>query len=246
MVRRLKKLAGYTLAYAKGFVLFVADLWLFKKELKRSKFNNTKLHLYPRLLERTVETNFDGHYVYHTAWAARCLRDINPKVHVDISSSLYFCSIASAFIPVDFYDYRPARLKLSSLSSNFVDLLNLDFKDGSLESISCMHVIEHLGLGRYGDEVNVTSHLTAIAELKRVVKPGGSILFVVPVGREKIYFNAHRVFSVKTILNIFSDYKLEKFSYLPDTYLDSGLIENPTEDFCAENEYGCGMFWFKK
>ena len=56
--------------------------------------------------------------------------------------------MVSAFIPVEFYDYRPAELSLSGLEFKHADLTHLPFADNSVESLSCMHVIEHIGLGR--------------------------------------------------------------------------------------------------
>src|SRR5258706_11417801 len=69
----------------------------------------------PILADNTDTTSFDRHYIYHTAWAARKLNELNIKKHVDISSILYFSSIISAFIKFEFYDYRPANLILSNL-----------------------------------------------------------------------------------------------------------------------------------
>ena len=97
---------------------------------------------------------FDRHYVYHCAWAARVVKKINPSLHIDISSSIYFISIVSAFIPIKFYDYRPLLMNLEELETGFADLKSLPFEDNSIESISCMHVIEHIGLGRYGDKLD--------------------------------------------------------------------------------------------
>src|SRR5205809_4807232 len=89
----------------------------------------------PRLDDRTRATPFDAHYVYHTAWAARCVAAIAPEVHVDISSSLHFCTIVSAFMPVRFYDYRPAALRLSGLASGQADLSCLRLATGSVASL---------------------------------------------------------------------------------------------------------------
>jgi hypothetical protein len=121
----------------------------FKKLPKlEDRFKCSPLDLYPITSENTATTKFDRHYVYHTSWAARAVQEINPTKHIDISSSLYFCGLVSAFIPVDFYDYRPADLRLSNLKTHPGDLQNLPFESKSVESISCMHTIEHVGLGR--------------------------------------------------------------------------------------------------
>jgi SAM-dependent methyltransferase len=149
--------------------------------------------------DKTSTSGFDRHYIYHTAWGARMLAKIRPVKHVDISSLLYFSTLVSAFVPVDFYDYRPADLHIENLGSGAADLQKLPFADASLESLSCMHVVEHVGLGRYGDPIDPKGDLKAIAELKRVVKPGGWLRFVVPVGQARIRFNANRVYSFDQI-----------------------------------------------
>src|SRR5262245_15567601 len=100
------------------------------------------------LYDRTVSTPFDRHYVYHMGWAARVLARTKPELHIDISSSVNFCTIISAFIPVRFYDFRPAELHLNNLDTGQADLMKLPFPDQGVASLSCMHVVEHIGLGR--------------------------------------------------------------------------------------------------
>jgi ubiquinone/menaquinone biosynthesis C-methylase UbiE len=135
---------------------------------------------------------------------------------VDISSILSFSTIVSAFVPVKFYDYRPAELNLNNLESGFAELKKLNFADNSIASLSCMHTIEHIGLGRYGDEIDPAGDIKSINELKRVLKPGGDLLFVTPVGKSKIEFNAHRIYSFEQILDYFSPFLLKEFSLIPD------------------------------
>ncbi len=106
-----------------------------------------------------------------------------------------------------------------------------------------MHTIEHIGLGRYGDPLDAKGDLKAINELKRVVKPGGDVIFVTPVGRSRIEFNAHRIYSFEQINEYFSPFKLIEFSLVPDA---GGLIENAPPELIKEQEYGCGCFWFRK
>jgi hypothetical protein len=133
------------------------------------RFVLEKKDWYLCLNDKSNNTNFDTHYIYHPAWAARILKELNPEIHIDISSSLSFCSIVSAFLPIEFYDYRPASISLSNLKSNHADLTKLFFKDNSIHSLSCMHTVEHIGLGRYGDPIDYDGDLKAINELKRVL-----------------------------------------------------------------------------
>lgn len=215
-------------------------------EAGENRFSLNWSDRYPCLDDKTVQTDFDRHYVYHPAWAARIIAGNKPHEHIDISSTLYFCSMLSAFVPVKFYDYRPAALHLSNLTSEHADLMALPFADESLESLSCMHVVEHIGLGRYGDPLDPQGDLKAMRELKRVVAPGGSLLFVTPIGKPKIMFNAHRIYSYRQIISYFEDFELRDFSLVPDAARDSGLIANASEELADKQTYGCGCFWFVK
>ncbi|MGQ9492106.1 MAG: DUF268 domain-containing protein [Anaerolineae bacterium] len=198
---------------------------------------------YPCLNDRTGVTEFDRHYVYHTAWAARIVAELRPAYHVDVSSSLYFCSLVSAFVPVIFFDYRPAILRLSNLFVGGGDLTALPFADGSIASLSCMHVVEHVGLGRYGDPLDPNGDLKAITELHRVLAPGGSLLFVVPVGRPMIRFNAHRIYSPTQILQYFEGLQLVEFSAIDDR----GCLQLKIHPETMEGaQYACGLFHFKR
>jgi len=201
---------------------------------------------YPCLDDNTPTTGFDRHYVYHPAWAARILARTMPPYHVDISSTLHFCSIVSAFVPVRFYDYRPVRLDLENLETGVADLLSLPFEDKSLPSLSCMHVVEHVGLGRYGDPLDPDGDLKSAAELKRVLGDGGSLIFVVPVGKPRIHFNAHRVYSYGQVVDCFAGLDLREFALVPDDPKEGGIILNAPRDVADSQMYGCGCFWFQR
>jgi SAM-dependent methyltransferase len=216
---------------------------------KTPRFTLSPKNFFPQIKDKTIATGFDRHYVYHTAWAIRKVRDINPKKHIDVSSSLYFCTHISAFFPTEFYDYRPAELSgLDGLKSMKGDLMHLPFATDSIESISCMHTIEHIGLGRYGDPIDPNGDVKAIEELKRVVARGGSLLFVTPVGKPIIEFNAHRIYAYQQIIDMFTKgpnaLKLHEFSLIRES--KDGLIANATKEMADAEHYACGCFWFTK
>lgn len=199
---------------------------------------------YPCLDDRTGTTGLDFHYLYHPAWAARILANTRPERHTDISSSLHFCTLVSAFVPVRFYDYRPVTLNLENLSSREADLTALPFGDRSISSLSCMHVVEHVGLGRYGDTLDYDGDLKAISELKRVLAPGGNLLFVVPIGRPRIMFNAHRIYSYEQITSYFPELQMREFALVPDPSYGQQWIAPATKEQADAQTYGCGCFWF--
>jgi predicted SAM-dependent methyltransferase len=236
------------LLWLRNYPSFILDFIKIKKLSKNSRFPVTFGNNQPYLLDNTKETNIEPHYTYHPAWAARIVSTkIKPEKHIDISSVLYFSTMVSAFIPVEFYDFRPAELKLNNLECKKADLTNLQFKDNSIESISCMHTVEHVGLGRYGDQIDPDGDLKAMHELIRVVKPGGSLIFVVPIGKSKIEFNAHRIYSYKQINDIFKESMITKeFSLIPDNFKEAGIIYNASEEESDRQHWGCGCFWFIK
>lgn len=198
-----------------------------------------------QLLDATPGLGFDRHYVYHMAWAARIVADTRPAQHTDISSHVNFCTILSAFVPTVHYEFRLPELSLPGLECRQADLVALPMDTNSVESLSCMHVVEHIGLGRYGDAVDYDGDLKAVAELKRVVAPGGSLLFVVPVGRPRIEFNAHRVYSYELVNGMFAGWELRQFALIPDDRAEGLLTDAPPELVGAQS-YACGCFWYIK
>lgn len=231
-------------------VIVLFQLLKFKKlSDKKRGFKISPLDLYPITNERTKTTHFDRHYVYHTSWAARVVREINPDFHTDISSSLFFAGIVSAFTPIKFYDYRPADLILSDLETHPGDLCNLPFESNSLSSLSCMHTIEHVGIGRYGDPVGPNDDIKAVNELKRVVKKEGSLLIVVPIGKTpRIEYNAHRIYSYDQIISMVCDeqFELKEFAFIPERDEQGGLVRYAKKEDIKDSYYACGCFWFIK
>ena len=220
------------------FIKYIGELIRFKTESRKRKRMPARFrYAHPCLNDRIKTTPVDQHYIYHPAWAARILSKTKPVEHVDISSITHFGTIISAFVPVRFYDYRPAELTLSNYEAGFADLKNLPFENDSIASLSCMHTVEHIGLGRYGDELDVNGDLKAITEIIRVLQPGGNLLFATPVGKPKTEFNAHRIYSYEQIIEYFASLSLKEFSLIPDA---GGLIINANPVIVKEQHYGCG------
>lgn len=223
-------------------------LFQYKKFIQCHNDRFDSIEIYPIYGEDVpVKYYFDKHYLYHVAWAVRVLKSIGPKEHVDISSSLYFSATASAFFKIKHYDYRPPELLLDNLEVDRCDVTHLHFEDESLESLSCMHVIEHIGLGRYGDPLNYDGDIIAIKELKRVVKKDGYLLFVVPIShKSKVRFNGERVYTFAQIQSYFSDMHLINFALITSEFDGTGLIQNPSDEILQKVNHGCGCFLFKK
>ena len=223
---------------------FFIEFFSFKKN-SNNRFPVEVADLFPQLHDRTSDHGYDRHYVYHTAWAARILKKIKPKVHTDISSSLYFSAISSAWVKFKLYDFRPVDLRLDNLKSASADLTHLSFPSGSIASLSCMHTLEHIGLGRYGDPIDPEGDRHAMKELKRVLAKNGNLLIVVPVGKPKVMFNAHRIYSYLQVIENFRGLTLREFSLVPDEP-NAHLIRNASPSLVKKQAYACGCFWFTK
>lgn len=199
---------------------------------------------YPCLGDWTSGTPFDAHYFYQGAWLARRLAGRKPLgLHVDVGSSVLTVSVLSAFADTAFVDLRPLASTLSGLHSVAADIANLPFAARSLDSVSCLHVIEHIGLGRYGDAVDPDGSSKAAVELARLVAPGGRLYLSTPVGRERVCFNAHRVFAPDTIASMFTGLELVEFSCVDDS---GRYREHIAPRTVTGFDYGCGLFVFER
>lgn len=230
---------------------FFASLGVLPRYLAEWKIYNKKASAqrisfrdsYPCLADRVEDTPFDPHYFFQAAWLARRVHYTMPAFHVDIGSSIMMINVLSANVKTIFVDYRPLRAGLSNLVRLGGDIIRLPFRSGSVASLSCLHVLEHVGLGRYGDPINPDGSRLAATELQRVLKPGGTLFLSVPVGRERVCFNAHRVFSPNTIREFFHELRLEAFALVDD----AGRFNEEVPPQTADNlEYGCGLFEFVK
>jgi hypothetical protein len=167
-----------------------------------------------------------------------------PKMHVDLASKLDFALAIAALIPIEYHDYRIVKLNLNNFKSFFTDIQKLPYSDSSIESLSCMHVIEHIGLGRYGDPIVFNGDYIVANEMIRVLSKNGNLYFVTPVSEiSRIEFNAHRVYSYNTVISMFKELRLLEFSIITDT---GDFLE-----FCSNNDlkgqnYACGCFHFIK
>lgn len=191
-------------------------------------------------------SSFDRHYLYHMAWAARKIADQQPAKHHDFSSHLHFSTMVSAFVPTVLYEFRPPNLALDRLESEVADLTNLTFEDNTLDSVSTMHVVEHLGLGRYGDPISPDADLAAMSELQRVLAPGGDLYFVVPVGKPRLAFNGCRVYGYEQIIDAFAGLELQEFALVEDDERGGPLLRDADPGLVTKQAYACGCFHLSK
>ena len=172
-------------------------------------------NLYPCISDNTEQTFIEPVYFFQDTWAFEKIIKLKPKSHMDIGSHHNLVALLSKAIPTCMLDIRPLSLSLDTLSFIRGDTINLPFKDNTISSISSLCVVEHIGLGRYGDKLDPQGSEKAILELKRVLSVGGSLFLSLPIENvNRTYFNAHRAFSENYLFKLFFPLKIKERKYI--------------------------------
>jgi hypothetical protein len=203
--------------------------------------------LYPCLGDRfEAAGTVSEHYFYQDWWVARRIFERAPRRHVDVGSRIDgFVAQVAAFREIEVFDLRPLALDVPTIHFRQVDLMQRHPElDGCCDSLSSLHAIEHFGLGRYGDAIDPRGHERGLAGLHHLLEPGGRLYLSVPIGEQRIEYNAHRVFSVRTLLELVAGrFRVEAFSFVDDAnrfHPEVGLAPSEVErDFGCH--YGCGI-----
>jgi hypothetical protein len=197
----------------------------------------------PQLRDWTATSPFDAHYTHQDAWAAREIHAFGPPSHVDVGSRVTFVLGLAAFVSTTFVDLRPLPLSLPNLHPAAGSVLEMPYENRELLSVSCLHVAEHIGLGRYGDPLDPHGTERAAAELARVLAPGGKLWFSLPVGRQRTNFNAHRVHDPRAIPPMFEGLELEAFAGVDDA---GAFRDDVSPADLAGCEWACGLYRFTR
>jgi SAM-dependent methyltransferase len=239
----LKRIWRKIKALVTGVFWYCGDVVRYKRLLKQSG-QTSFFKYFPLVFDKDPASHtFDKHYVYMDAWAFKHILEKKPSEHVDVGSSIRFLSMATTVTKVKFVDIRPIKTDFKNFECVEGSILSLPFADNSVDSLSCLHVAEHIGLGRYGDPLDPEGTKKAALELARALKPGGRLYFALPIGKTTTYFNAHRVHSPKLILDYFKDLKLVSFAAVGD---DGHFVKEAKPENYETATYACGCFEFTK
>ena len=231
----------------RNFLFAPFEIALYMKDrgrFRRGYRGNYPIRTLPVLFERKKKSIFDPHYVYQACWATqKIVTSPSAGQHVDIASHVQFAAQLSAFCPVVQMEFRPPEIELASYERLSGDILRLPFRDSSVSSLTCLHVIEHLGLGRYGDPLDPDGCWKGMLELQRIAAPKGNLLLSVPVGRKALYFNVGYVFDAHDIPDTLRNLDLLAFSYVND---NGRFVESGNMDETNDMVYALGLFHFRK
>jgi len=221
---------------------FFADYrayWKLSALTPNTTFAQNTADLFPRIYDNTTDHHIDPVYFFQGCWCAKKIFENRPAHHYDVGSQVAMVGIISQFTPTTMIDIRPITLKLPGLSFVKGSILTLPFRDGEIASLSSICVIEHIGLGRYGDPLDPFGSEKALMEMIRVLAPGGSLYLTVPVDSEnRVYFNAHRAFTREHVLKL-----AKPLVVVEEKYIYGSEI---LEIYDATKGFGTGLYHFKK
>ena len=225
-------------------------------ELKRQSRSSshsipiTKINPYPHEKKQQSGTA-RGHYFHQDLLVARRIHDSKPEKYVDIGSRIDgFVAHVAAFREIEVLDIRPLDSNIHNIRFKQANLISLPAgMENYTDSLSCLHAIEHFGLGRYGDPIDFEGHIKGLQNLHTILRPGGTLYLSCPIGPQRIEFNAHRVFSVKYLLSLFDGrFRVRSFSFVDDSgdlHENVELRKELLANDCGCN-YGCGIFELEK
>lgn len=230
--------------YKKDFKLF--------KEMSGSDSEFPLYRNFPCLNDRDDAAGFVGNpYFQQDLYVARKIYDRQPQKHVDIGSRIDgFVAHVAVFREIEIFDIRPMELSIKNIifkQADLTDETNLPIE--YCDSISCLHALEHFGLGRYGDQIDPNGHLKGFNNITKILKPGGTFYFSVPMGIQRIEFNAHRIFGMPYLMRMVTkDYDISSFAYLDDGAIlhENALLNEANIANSFGCDHGCAIFELKK
>jgi len=200
-------------------------------EYRRLPGSEARVVLHPCLDEKTAKTPLDKFYFYQDTWAFRRIVAHQPRRVVDIGSTALLVGAVSCLFPTVSIDVRPLPVSLPGLTCLEGSITAIPLGDNSIELLSSLCVIEHIGLGRYGDPLDPLGSIKAVREVVRVVQPGGHFLMSVPVSHSPVLcFNAHRIFAKSQVLEWMPEFSVEDEAFL---FPEPGPEERVGKQFCV-------------
>ena len=225
------------------FVIKVIKNYIIFKKLG-GKNNNFHLILGQH---KSLSGNIDKHYFNQDIRVANLIFEKKPKKHVDIGSRIDgFVSHIASFRKLEVFDIRKNKINNKNIEFKNIDLQNLDktYYNYS-DSVSCLHTIEHMGLGRYGDQIDPFGHKKAFLNLINLTKTNGILYVSFPIAKNsRVEFNAHRIFNPLEIFSWSKNFNLINFDYIND----DGLLEENVDlksNLFSDLNYGCGIYTLK-
>ncbi len=220
---------------------------LYSKLNNRPNFDIKEEYEWPIMQDRFEEAGIVRNYFWQDLWAAKLIHQQAPKEHFDIGSRLdgFIAHVLAFEIPVHMIDIRPFPCQIEGLDTFVADATELaEFEDNSIESLSALCSLEHFGLGRYGDPIDPEACFKCFASIQRKLKKNGHLYISVPIGKERVEFNAHRVFYASTIRDCFNRMELIEYSCAAENKIEYNVPLHKYDEDGHNGEYRYGLFHF--
>lgn len=233
--------------YEKSF--FEKDLQEYKKKVQEGNFIANENELWPVLRDKYSQAGTIHNYFWQDLWAARLINRSHVKRHFDIGSRIdgFIAHLLAMDIDVTMIDIREFPEKVEGLHTIMDDATMLkQIPEDSIESISALCSLEHFGLGRYGDAIDPEACFKCFDEIQKRVKGGGQLYISLPIGRERVEFNAHRVFYPSTVLKCFPHLNLLEFSCTANGKMEYAVDIHKYDNDEHDGNYRYGLFHFIK
>ena len=204
----------------KNPLTFYLDIFNFFRDYKNIKkdINNTNFDIYPThpyLFDKNDKNLKLEYFHFQDLWAFKTLSKNSIVELVDIGSNLSFITFASSVSKIKCIDIRPHKIILENVDFAIGNITNLPFENESINNISSLSVIEHIGLGRYGDEIDLFGMEKSAMEFTRVLKKNGNLIISFPFGKKNIIeFNAHRICNFEYINQLFKNYNIKNETFI--------------------------------
>ncbi|MFN3751980.1 MAG: DUF268 domain-containing protein [Thiobacillus sp.] len=230
----------------KGIPRYVAGWFQFRKEYKG------QLDLLPCLHDWYEEGGATkNEYFLQDLHVARKIFIANPEKHVDIGSRIDgFVAHVASFREIEVFDIRPITSLIPGVLFRQADLMNpAELLVEYCDSLSCLHALEHFGLGRYGDPIDPHGYAAGLGNMAGILRPGGLFYLSVPIGRERVEFNAHRIFDPLSLVRLAAanGLLLREFAWIGSsrTLFQSASPEQDMDEL-SKLHYVLGIFTFVK
>ena len=231
---------GHPLRGVPRYLSVLREFQAYRKMSNGSSESISLRNFYPWLVDKYGQAGYVDPYFYQDTWCARKIFESRPALHVDVGSSLMTAGILSQFCDLTYVDIRPLSVSLPGLTFKQGDLLSLPFEPDSVESLSSLSVVEHVGLGRYGDSLDPHGTDKACSELSRILRLEGALYVAVPTAKiAATYFNAHRIFNPDEFIAKFPGLVLTEERY----GTSNGIFGRSQYEMMGMPEaYGCFCF----
>lgn len=224
---------------------FEDDMKTYSKLNNRKEFNIDEKYLYPIISDKFVMNGDMTDYFWQDLWAARHIIRSKVKEHYDIGSRVdgFIAHLLASDIKVNVIDIRPFSGKAENLNTIVDDATMLkNFQDNSIESLSALCSLEHFGLGRYGDPIDPEACFKCFVQIQKKLKKGGKLYISIPIGQDRVEFNAHRIFYANTIISSFNKLKLVEYSVIVNKRIEYNIGIHQYDN----KEPVTGLFLFEK